>query len=75
MQNKMIYKIENDMQEKQNQLLLIHQDIISKLDYFYKQNKIPHIIFHGNSGSGKRTIVDQFLHKIYQNDTSSRQNH
>jgi len=68
MQNKMIYKIENDLQEKQNQLLLIHQDIISKLDYFYKQNKIPHIIFHGNSGSGKRTIVDQFLHKIYQND-------
>lgn len=68
----MIYKIENDLQEKQiqtqNQLLLIHQDIISKLDYFYKQNKIPHIIFHGNSGSGKRTIVDQFLHKIYQND-------
>jgi GTPase SAR1 family protein len=50
------------------QLLPIHQKIISKLDYFHQQNKIPHIIFHGSSGSGKRTIVDQFLQKIYQGD-------
>lgn len=49
-------------------LLPIHQKIIAKLDYFHQQNKIPHIIFHGTSGSGKRTIVDQFLHKIYQGD-------
>ena len=48
--------------------LPIHQKIIAKLDYFHQQNKIPHIIFHGSSGSGKRTIVDQFLHKIYQDD-------
>jgi GTPase SAR1 family protein len=48
--------------------LPIHQKIIAKLDYFHQQNKIPHIIFHGSSGSGKRTIVDQFLHKIYQGD-------
>lgn len=48
--------------------LPIHQKIINKLDYFHQQNKIPHIIFHGSSGSGKRTIVDQFLHKIYQGD-------
>ena len=49
-------------------LLPIHQKIIAKLDYFHQKNKIPHIIFHGSSGSGKRTIVDQFLHKIYQGD-------
>jgi len=49
-------------------LLPIHQKIVTKLDYFHQQNKIPHIIFHGSSGSGKRTIVDQFLHKIYQGD-------
>lgn len=46
----------------------IHEKINEKLDYFYKTNKIPHIIFHGASGSGKRTIVDKFLNKIYQND-------
>ena len=46
----------------------IHENIYNKLDYFYSQQKIPHIIFHGSSGSGKRTIVDNFLKKIYQND-------
>jgi len=48
--------------------LPIHQKIYEKLDYFIASNKIPHIIFHGSSGSGKRTIVDHFLNKIYQND-------
>jgi len=48
--------------------LLIHQKIYEKLDYFHRSNKIPHIIFHGSSGSGKRTIVDNFLNKIYNNE-------
>jgi DNA polymerase III delta prime subunit len=48
--------------------LEIHGEIYKKLDYFYKTNKIPHIIFHGSSGSGKRMIVDNFLNQIYQND-------
>lgn len=46
----------------------IHANIIEKLDYFYTSNKIPHLIFHGSSGSGKRTIVNDFLNKIYQGD-------
>jgi hypothetical protein len=50
------------------QKLNIHGSIYNKLDYFYKSNKIPHIIFHGSSGTGKRTIVDNFLNKIYQYD-------
>lgn len=66
MQNTIVYKIENK-QEKIN-WLPIHKDIIQKLDYFHKNNKIPHIIFHGLSGSGKRTIVDQFINKIYNDD-------
>jgi len=48
--------------------LTIHKEIHDKLDYFYESNKIPHIIFYGSSGSGKRTIVDMFLRKIYKND-------
>jgi len=48
--------------------LPIHQKIIEKLDYFNVSNKIPHIIFHGSSGSGKRFLVDQFLNKIYKYD-------
>jgi len=49
-------------------LLQIHQSIKNKLNYFYEIHKIPNIIFHGPSGSGKRTIVNEFIHKIYSND-------
>jgi DNA polymerase III delta prime subunit len=49
--------------------LNIHENIYQKLNYFYEQQKVPHIIFHGSSGCGKRTIVDNFLKKIYQNDS------
>lgn len=48
--------------------LPIHENIQQKLDMFYETKKVPHIIFHGSSGTGKRTIVYQFLDKIYQND-------
>jgi DNA polymerase III delta prime subunit len=48
--------------------LHIHQSIKDKLDYFYKIHKIPNIIFHGPSGSGKRSIVNEFIDKIYDSD-------
>ena len=37
----------------------IHKNITDKLDYFYNSNQIPNIIFHGSSGTGKTTIVQQ----------------
>ena len=46
----------------------IHSNITEKLDYFIKQKKIPNIIFHGVSGSGKNHIVNEFIHKIYNGD-------
>jgi hypothetical protein len=46
----------------------IHKNIYQKLNYFYETNKIPHLLFHGSSGSGKRTIVHYFLNKIYQGE-------
>jgi DNA polymerase III delta prime subunit len=49
--------------------LNIHQNIIEKLEYFNKNHKIPNIIFHGQSGVGKRTIVNRFINLIYENDT------
>jgi DNA polymerase III delta prime subunit len=48
--------------------LPIHKKIYDKLDYFHNSKKIPHIIFHGSSGSGKRRIVDNFIMKIYDSD-------
>jgi DNA polymerase III delta prime subunit len=54
--------------------LNIHQTIKEKLSYFHKIHKIPNIIFHGPSGSGKRTIVNDFIHKIYDNDKDKIKN-
>ena len=48
--------------------LEVHSNIKNKLLFFIKENKIPHIIFHGESGSGKRTILEFFLNKIYNNN-------
>jgi DNA polymerase III delta prime subunit len=48
--------------------LNIHSSIKEKLQYFHLNHKIPNIIFHGQSGTGKRTIVNEFIHRIYNND-------
>jgi DNA polymerase III delta prime subunit len=48
--------------------LQIHQSIKNKLNYFHEIHKIPNILFHGPSGSGKRTIVSEFIHNIYEHD-------
>ena len=49
-------------------MLNIHSHIISRLKYFQEIHKIPNIIFHGQSGSGKRTIVNNFINEIYYHD-------
>ena len=48
--------------------LPIHESIVHRLDQFISKNQIPHIIFHGPSGSGKLTLVREFISKIYSGD-------
>jgi DNA polymerase III delta prime subunit len=48
--------------------LPIHQNIKEKLKYFHELRKIPNLLFHGPSGSGKRTLVNDFIYKIYDNN-------
>ena len=48
--------------------LVLHTEINNKLNYFLKAKKIPNVIFHGPNGSGKRTLVNEFINKIYDND-------
>jgi DNA polymerase III delta prime subunit len=48
--------------------LNIHNNIKEKLRYFQSIHKIPNIIFHGPSGSGKRTILNEFINNIYYHD-------
>jgi DNA polymerase III delta prime subunit len=48
--------------------LSIHNEIKEKLKYFHSMHKIPNIIFHGPNGSGKKTILQDFIQIIYNND-------
>jgi len=48
--------------------LSIHEDIKQKLSNFLETEKIPNILFHGQSGSGKRIIVNNFIIDIYKGD-------
>ena len=52
-----------------------NENVLSKLNHFFETKKIPNIIFHGSSGSGKRTIVNNFLSRIYDNDIFKQKNH
>ena len=46
----------------------IHKSIKATLEIFIKIKKIPNIIFHGPTGSGKRTLVNNFIKNIYNNN-------
>lgn len=44
----------------------IHKDIEKLLDYFIENDKVPHLLFHGDYGSGKKTLANNFLDKFYK---------
>lgn len=44
----------------------IHKNICDRLDNFIKINQVPNILLHGPIGSGKRTIIFDFVDKIYK---------
>lgn len=44
----------------------IHSDIKKQLLSFVKTNKIPNIIFHGESGCGKNMLLNYLLKNIYR---------
>ena len=51
-----------------NTTINYHPLITEKLNFFLQTEKIPNIIFHGPSGSGKRTIVHKFVADIYNHN-------
>ena len=55
--------------------LSIHEDIKEKLNQFIQNKKIPHIIFHGEPGSGKRYMLDFFIKKIYEKFNQNMKNY
>ena len=56
-------------------MLQIHQNIKEKLNNFINSMKIPHIIFYGPSGSGKRVLVYDFINNIYKNNKNIIKSH
>lgn len=50
--------------------LNLHDNIKQKLDGFLMNQRIPHLLFHGSSGTGKKTLVYDFVNKIYNGDKS-----
>ena len=46
----------------------IHTNLHDKLKMMIENKKIPHIIFHGPSGSGKRSLLEDFIREIYKDD-------
>ena len=48
--------------------LNIHNDIKNKLKTLKSNKNIPNIIFYGPYGSGKRTLVEDFVSSLYDNN-------
>jgi len=44
-----------------------------KLDFFIQSKRIPNIIFHGEAGSGKKKLLIDFIHKIYNSKEDIQQ--
>jgi DNA polymerase III delta prime subunit len=55
--------------------LPIHKNIVDKLSNFIENKRIPNLIFHGTSGSGKKTLLFNFLKEVYINETNYMKNY
>jgi replication factor C small subunit len=55
--------------------LTIHENIVEKLNNFIENKKIPNLIFHGTTGSGKKTLLFNFLKEVYKNETNFMKNY
>ena len=44
-----------------------HKDIFKKLEKISKDDSLPHIIFYGNPGTGKKTLINIFLEMVFDN--------
>ena len=54
---------------------VIHKEILERLKVFIHNKKIPNIIFHGPLGSGKKTLLNEFINIIYENNTDLIKNY
>lgn len=67
MSNSIVKQENKSIIKKQKKFSNHYKNIENTLDGFLKNNKIPNILFYGEHGSGKKTILNNFLNKIYKN--------
>lgn len=61
----------DDVTPKDYEDIFFHRDIYIRLKLMSIDNSIPHIIFHGPTGSGKKTMINIFLKMIYGDSINS----
>ena len=44
-----------------------NESTFNLLKNFYEKQNVPHLLFYGKSGMGKKTLVEKFLYLIYKN--------
>ena len=60
-----IGKINNDWKNHSPKKCFFHKEILHKLKTISSDDCLPHIIFYGNPGSGKKTMINLFLEQIF----------
>lgn len=56
----------NDIFDDNNvENIFFHKDIYSKLKKISQDEGMPHVIFYGNAGTGKKTMINLFLEMIF----------
>ena len=73
-QTKMETQNQNPKSQTQKLFIPIAPCVLQRLNYFLQTKKIPHLLFHGKSGTGKRTIVNQFIREILEHDQKRIEN-
>ena len=63
--NKLNNTKSTDWKEYNPDKCYFHKDILDKLKVISDDNSLPHIIFYGNSGTGKKTLINLFLEMIF----------
>ena len=52
----------------------IHHNIKKLLSSFIEDNKVPHLLFYGDYGSGKKTLVNNFINEFYKMSLNENDN-